>query len=162
MAVTALKLDSTICSPQDVQGLMDELRAYTRWFGHNAVKRQLKLRRHGSAEPELTPAARTLVHQLKPISAASLDDLLATLDAYRSEAPLVTITLAAPPAAGIKKSLVGWCRDNLAPNMLVNFQFNAAILGGLVVRTGSRVFDWSFRRQILDNRAKFPETLRNV
>lgn len=162
MAAAALKLDSTVCSPQDVQGLVDELRAYARWFSHNSVKQRLKVRGHGTAEPELSPAGRALVRELKPVSATSLDNLLATLDTYKSKAPLVTITLAAPPAPGIKKSLVSWCRDNLAPNVLVNFQFNAALLGGLVVRTGSRVFDWSFRRQILDNRAKFPEVLRNV
>jgi hypothetical protein len=161
MAAAALKLDSTISSPQDVQSLIDELRAYARWFSHNTVKQRLKVRGK-TAEPELSPAARALVRELKPVSTASLDSLLATLDTYKSKAPLVTITLAAPPAAGIKKSLVGWCRDNLAPNVLVNFQFNAAILGGLVVRTSSRVFDWSFRRQILDNRSHFPEVLRRV
>lgn len=164
-AQAPLKLDGSISSPQDLQDVTDEVRTYARWFSHNAIKKRLKVRGSSAAEPELSVAARTLIrwadaHQ--PLSSASLDALLATLEAYKNQAPLLTITLAAPPASGLKKTLVNWCRDNVAPDALVNFQFNAAILGGLVVRAGSRVFDWSFRRQILDNRTKFPEVLRNV
>jgi hypothetical protein len=32
----------------------------------------------------------------------------------------------------------------------------------MVVVHGSRIYDWSFRRQILATREKFPEVLRNV
>ena len=53
------------------------------------------------------------------------------------------------------------CRP-VAPDVLVNFQFNATILGGMVVRYGSHVYDWSFRRQILAKRDTFPEVLRRV
>jgi F0F1-type ATP synthase delta subunit len=74
----------------------------------------------------------------------------------------MTITLAAPATTGIKKQLTAWCRDNVAPDVLVRFEFNQTLLGGMVVRFGSHIYDWSLRRQILDGRTKFPEVLRNV
>ena len=91
-----------------------------------------------------------------------LDELIATLEVYRKTATTVTITLAAPATSEIKKTLVNWCRHNISADILVSFQFNATILGGMVVRHGSRVFDWSFKRQILAARANFPEVLRRV
>lgn len=98
----------------------------------------------------------------KTLTDKSLDELIAALENYANSAPQFTIILAAPPPAGLKKTIVAWCRDNVAPNLLVNFQFNSTLLGGMVVRSGSHVYDWSFRRRILDNRAKFPEALRNA
>jgi len=62
----------------------------------------------------------------------------------------------------IQKNLVNWCRENIAPNILITFQFNATLLGGMVIRHGSNIFDWSFRRQILAARNNFPEVLRRV
>jgi len=159
-----LKLDDGISSLQDLQAVITEIRDYARWFAHNAIKKRLKVK--GAApEPELSAPARMLIRWAdaqKPLSQASLDDLLATLDNYQKTAPQLDITLAGPPPRDVRKKLVAWCRGNVAPNVLVNFQFDSAILGGLVVRSGSRVFDWSFRRQILANRDKFPEILRRV
>ena len=74
----------------------------------------------------------------------------------------MSITLAAPAGAGLKRTLAEWCRQNIDENLLVHFDFNATLLGGMVVNYGSRIFDWSFRRRILEDRAKFPEVLRRV
>jgi F0F1-type ATP synthase delta subunit len=91
-----------------------------------------------------------------------LDKLIETLEDYGTSAPIITITLAAPAPNSLKKTLIDWCRKNIAPNALIDFRFNATMLGGMVVQYGSRIYDWSFRRQILAARDKFPEILRNV
>lgn len=159
-----LRLDETVCSAQDVKALALELREYGRWFSHNEIKKRVHAHKT-TAAPILSPAASALLRQQSasgPLTQATLDKLLKQLADYEKTAPQLTITLAAPPAASLKRSLVGWCRDNLAADALVNFQFSSAILGGLVVRTGSHVYDWSFRRQILAERGKFPEVLRRV
>ncbi|HET8709361.1 MAG TPA: F0F1 ATP synthase subunit delta, partial [Candidatus Saccharimonadales bacterium] len=95
-------------------------------------------------------------------SVKSLDKNMRALEDYARTAPHLTITLAAPAPASLKQTLTAWCRQNLAPNMLVTFEFNSSLCGGMVVRYGSRMFDWSFRRQIMENKQKFPEVLRNV
>lgn len=165
---TKLTLDESVSSPQDLKALTLEIHDYARWFSHNAIKRRLHARnKHRTAEPALSPAATAMLREWteltkQSLTAKNLDQLIATLEDYADIAPQLTITLAAPPTNGIKKTLVAWCRQNISPAVLVNFQFNSVLLGGMVVRYGSRVFDWSFRRQILDNLDKFPETLRNV
>lgn len=163
-SATPLKLEDTVSSPQDVKALILEVHEYARWFAHNYIKKRVHAK-NISPEPEISPAAKAVIRTWssgKELTTQSLDQLIATLEVYERSAPVLTITLAAVPTAGLKKQLVGWCRDNLAPNVLINFQFNATILGGMVVRSGSHVFDWSFRRTILAERQRFPEVLRRV
>ena len=159
-----LKLPDTVSSPQDLAALIREVQEYTRWFAHEAIKKRVHAKSTTPA-PVMTAAAAELVREWagkKPLSRQSLEALIGTLEHYLKTAPTLTVTLAAPAPKTVKQSIVGWCRDHIAPDVLVNVQFNATILGGMVVRHGSHVFDWSFRRQILDNRDKFPEVLRRV
>ncbi|HZL07642.1 MAG TPA: F0F1 ATP synthase subunit delta [Candidatus Dormibacteraeota bacterium] len=159
-----LKLPASISSPQDLKAIMLEIRQYSRWFAHADVKKRVG---GGAASepPVISPAAASLVQELgssKPLSQASLDGLAEALEVFAAKAPQITITLAAMPSDGLKKTLITWCRQHIAPDILVTFRFNSTLLGGMVVRYGSRVFDWSFRRQILAARGKFPEVLRHV
>lgn len=159
-----LQLPDNVATGQDVQALVLEVRTYAKWYSQYAIKKRLRLK-SARQEPDVSAAAKELIRDWamqKPLSTASLDELVTALNSFESTAPQITITLAAPPTAGVKKTLVGWCRNKIAPNILVNFQFNAELLGGLVVRSGSHIFDWSFRRQILSAQDKFPEYLRRV
>lgn len=159
-----LKLPDSIASPQDVTALLLEINEYSRWFYHNGIKEKTHTK-HVVMPPVLSPAALEFIRTgsgNKLLSQQVLDSLIQELEKHSTRAPSLTITLAAPPAADLKKTLVAWCRENVAPNILVNFQFNSVLLGGMVVRYGSHIFDWSFRRQILAAREKFPEVLRRV
>lgn len=159
-----LKLDDSISSPQDLQALIVEIRDYARWSSHNAIKKQVHATKHTAAPPAVSPAALATIKAFsggKSMNRESFDRLIATLEDYAKKAPTLTVTLAAPVTAGFKKTLVAWCRDNISPTVLVTFQFNSGLLGGMVVRFGSRVYDWSFRRAILANANKFPEVLRS-
>ena len=159
-----LKLDDTVSSPQDIKALVLEIHEYAHWFTHNYVKLRVHAR-NTSPEPEISPAAKSQIRTWNAgteTTTKSLDQLIATLEDYANTAPVLTVTLAAVPSAGLKKQLVSWCRNNLTPNVLINFQFNATILGGMVVRSGSHVYDWSFRRTVLAERERFPEVLRRV
>jgi hypothetical protein len=160
----ALVLPDSVSSPQDVTALSLEIHEYARWFSHNDIKKRVHAR-HASPSPDLTPAAKELIHTWEArgkLDVRSLDSLIKQLREHADKAPVMTITLAAPASGDLKQKLVGWCRKNVDPNVLVNFDFNSTLLGGMVVRYGSHVFDWSFRRQILSNAGKFPEVLRNV
>lgn len=159
-----LKLPDSISSSQDLTSLQLEIREYARWFAHDAMKQRIS-GKSTTNSPVLSPAANEMLRTAggsKSLSQHDLDNLIKTLDAYKRSASTMTITLAAPPTSDIKQTLVGWCRQNIAPDVLVTFQFNSTLLGGMVVRYGSRVYDWSFRRQLLAARANFPEVLRRV
>lgn len=143
--------------------LIVEVREYARWFSHNAIKKQVHVSAHAVTPPAVTPATLATIKRWsdgKAISRESFDQLIDALEDYAKKAPTLTITLAAPATTGFKKSLVAWCRENIAPDVLIHFEFNSTLLGGMVVRFGSRVFDWSFRSAILRNVNTFPEVLR--
>lgn len=159
-----LTLPATVSSPQDVTALLLELQQYARWFAHNGIKARLGTK-HATKPPVLSDAALALVRASTGkdlLNQKTLDELVTALTEHHSSATTITITLAAPATADVKKALVGWCRDNIASDILVSFQLNTSLLGGLVVRYGSHIFDWSFRRQILANKQQFPEVLRRV
>lgn len=157
-------LPNNIFSVQDLTALILEIHEYSRWLSHNSIKKRVNAD-YTSEPPILSPAAMDMIREAsgkKELVQSDLDDLIHDLEKFKKSARTITITLAAPPTGDIKKSLVSWCRQNISPNILVSFQFNATLLGGMVVRSGSHIFDWSFRRQILASRDKFPEVLRNV
>lgn len=159
-----IKLPDSISSMQDLTNLQLEMREYARWFTHESMKQRAGVKR-GSEAPELSQAAKDLLREgsgKKEITTQGIDEIIHTLDTYKRTATTLTITLAAPPTNDIKQTLVAWCRANIAPDILVSFRFNSTLLGGMVIRYGSRVFDWSFRRQILAARQHFPEVLRRV
>lgn len=159
-----LKIPDTVSSPQDLAVLLLEMHDYTRWFAHESIKKRVNAK-HTSEAPTLSPAADQLISDLehkKSLTQQNLDALVETLEEYKKTAPSLTITLPAPPTNSLKATLVGWCRENITPNVLVTFRFNSALLGGMTLHFGSRVFDWSFRRQLLANKERFPEVLRNV
>jgi len=159
-----LNLQNSVYSPQDLKAIIMEVRRYSRWFAQNSVK--TKVSGNATKEPlAISEAAAVLIREVAkeyPLSQQVLDDLIATLEDLEASSPKITITLAAVPGNKLKKALGEWCRENIAPGILIDFRFNATLLGGMVVQYGSHVYDWSFRRQILAARDKFPEVLRRV
>jgi F0F1-type ATP synthase delta subunit len=160
-----LQLPNSVITQQDVQTLLLGVKDYARWFSHVDIKKLLKVKHRSDSGPDVTPEVMELIHDWaaqKPLSRQTLDELIDALQSFNNNASQLAITLAGPPPASLKRTLVEWCRKNIAPNTLVNFQFNSSLLGGIVIRNGSHVYDWSFRRQILESRNKFPEVLRRV
>lgn len=159
-----LNLPESVYSPQDIAGLIIELHDYNRWFSSQAILKRTHASLN-SEQPSISSVSMGLINSLETkngISQHDIDELISTLEKLRSSLPVITVTLAAPATRDVKKTIVIWCRKNISDNILVNFGFNATLLGGMVIRSGSHIFDWSFKRQILENRAKFPEVLKNV
>ena len=157
-------LPSSVLSLQDLKSIIVDIRKYSEWFSLNAVKTKVAGSPYAE-QPAISPAAITYVEQLAakaPLSVASLDGLIKELEKLGATLPSITITLAAPAPGSLKITLVNWCRQNIDPNILVDFRFNSTILGGMVLQYGSHIYDWSFRRQILTARQHFPEVLRRV
>jgi F0F1-type ATP synthase delta subunit len=161
---TPLSLPPNIVSPQDLARLEVEITQFADWFHHNAIKQEMHIAK-GTAMPGMTPECIALlrtVSQNGTLVQTSLDALQLQVRGLRQTAATISVTLAAPAGAQLKQQITEWCRRELDPSMLVDFRFNSTILGGMVVRYGSHVFDWSFRRAILAKRQEFAEVLRRV
>lgn len=159
-----VKLPDSVCSPDDLTALILETREYAKWYEHELIKK-----RAGSTAkavpPILSPTTGLFLHGLSQngsLMRARLEQILSELDAYKKTAPTITLTLAAPATEHVKKTLTAWCRKEISPDLLVSFTYNRTLLGGMVVRYGSHVHDWSFRRQLLNNRVRFSEVLASV
>lgn len=164
MKAKQLSLPETIASPQDLMQMSMEVKAYAKWYAHESILRRVSSKK-GTDAPDLSTAARQVISdwsEITPLSTKSLATLITTLESYSRNTDTITITLAAPVTNSIKTTLVAWCRKNVSPSVFVSFQFNSTLLGGMVVRHGSRVFDWSFKRQLLASSGTFPEVLRRV
>ena len=160
----SIALPDTIASNQDLTALILDVKDYAKWYAHESVKQQVNVAT--SQHPvELSAVAVEVIRtwsSSEPLTRARLDLLISELEAYQKQAPTITVTLAAPATRGITSKIVGWCRANISSTILVSFDFNATLLGGMVVRSGSHIYDWSTRRMILDNRSKLPEVLKHV
>lgn len=157
-------LPASVSSAQDLTSLILEVRSYAKWYSQYATAAKVNTK-YKEAQPELTPTATELIRswgKQQALSQKSLDELISTLEKTAAHAPVLTITLAAPATSEVKRTLVDWCRANIHQDILVTFRFNSTILGGMVVRFGSKIYDWSFRRAILNERQKFGEILTRV
>lgn len=160
MPEQTLNLPPTVASRQDVARLRTEVERYQAWVRQyqNAAKRDI---RYQHEQPALSDAASIIIRQWLE-SKQSLDTLTAQLSHTAKSAPSITLTLVAPAPASVQSSLVSWARTQLNPSMLVEFRWNANILGGIIARTDSGVYDWSYRNKLLSSRAKLVERLMHV
>jgi hypothetical protein len=151
-------LPESVSSPQDVMALIDELTGLARAAAHNSMKRG------GNTAAALSPQAAQLLAGAKKelTDTAFLREAAAGLEEIYKTAPRVFVTLAAPATPDVRNIVTEWFRKNISPRVLVQLQFNHALLGGIVVRSGSHIHDWSFRDKLLKNASAFTETLTHV
>ena len=160
-----LSLPDSVASQQDLASLISEVHEYAKWASHELIKQKAGVKKASVPQPQVAAVTSQLIRDWsggKPLTQASIDSLIKELDDYKKSAPSMTITLAAVAPNELKAKLVGWARANLAANMLVSFQMNRHILGGMVVNHGSHIFDWSFRRKLMNAEKPFHEVLKNV
>lgn len=157
-------LPSDIVTPQDLASVMLDIKRYNKWYQSEVIKQRTNV---PSSEPmpEVSTAASSLLShyaQDGQLSSQSLADLQSSLEYYKKHTQIITITLADIPSRPLRIELAQWCRNNIASDILIQFSCNSRILGGMVVRYGSHMFDWSFRTKLLANKSVIPEVLRRV
>lgn len=160
-----IKLPETICTPQDLTELLLQVREYAKWYEHESVKQRSGAKTVRSTQPVLSLSTTAFLRSVSTNGAllpAQLETAIKELEAYKAAAPVITITLAAPAPESIRTQLTTWCRESVAPGILVSFEYNRTLLGGMVVRYGSHVHDWSWRRALMSAKTPFSEVLARV
>ena len=159
------KLSAEIVSTDDLKDVISEIKVFKTWFSHNQIRAQVTKRHNSHNRPELSDAAENLIDQAKEqkeLTIKKIETLISELEECASKSPKVRITLAAIPSMSIKKQVASWLRDTVSPSVLIDFRFNSALLGGMVVVVGSHIYDWSLRNKILESKDKFNEALSRV
>lgn len=155
MAAPKLPLD--LYSPDQLGIVMLELR------DHINAMRDKAVREKQSGQPEEAPHVSALL--LGVMHGAGIDkedqaaqeELQRSLQMIREKAPVAHITLAALPNRTLKRQLTEWFRTQINPYCLLTFSTRTDIGGGIVLRAGSKVYDFSFRHQIVGNKQRIAE-----
>lgn len=157
-------LPDDVVTPQDLASVILDIKRYNKWYQSEIIKQRTSVASSEPA-PEVSDVASALLSQHAKdgqLSAQSLADLQSSLEYYKKHTQIITITLADIPSRPLRVELAEWCRKNIASDILIQFSCNSRILGGMVVRYGSHMFDWSFRTKLLSNKSIIPEVLRRV
>lgn len=156
-----VKLPDGITTPQQVEACLMDLEAYIGSVRDRSVRQTATQTNEAppqlSAELVIVLAAAGLGENP---NVQQLEELKALVGTWR-ELPIIEVTLPAIPGPTLRKQLVSWFRA-LGQPVLVQFSFQRELAGGLMVRTPKRVYDFSFRRQIMAGREKLGEAMRRV
>jgi hypothetical protein len=99
---------------------------------------------------------------LAPTDEPGAEKLMEELEAIRDKAPAVHLMLAALPNRELKRKLTEWFRNEIHPYTMLTFAARMDIGGGLIIRAGSRIHDYSFRRQIFEHKSRISEIFNSV
>lgn len=148
-----MKLPVDIYSPDSLSATLFELSTYV------SNLRDAGVRAKNGAKPE-PPAALAHVLDLldtDPTNLEKLEKLSKDLEAHLLKAPVVRVTLAALPGNAMKRQITSWFRSQISSDVLLTFVARADIGGGIVVQAGSHVYDFSFKRLLVANKARLAE-----
>jgi F0F1-type ATP synthase delta subunit len=77
-------------------------------------------------------------------------------------APVFGVILTAHPHDSFVVEIGNWFRREIHPHSLLTISVRRSISGGAVIRSKNRIFDLSFRSQILENKDRISEVARRV
>lgn len=161
--MTLPALPSNIYSPDHLSELVLELGGL-----RSALQDASALIKTGSKkqiEPfELSPVLADWLDaaQVKANDMAALSDLHSQLKLLLSRSPVAHIMFATAPNASVKRQITEWFRQQISPYALLTFSARRDLCGGLVLQAGSHVYDFSFKRQLLENKQKIVEVAGRV
>lgn len=110
-------------------------------------------------EVAISPGLASLLNanQTNNTDVNGVEALTKDVEATLQVAPTVHILLAASPNRVTKRQLVEWFRTEINPQTLLTFAARGDLGGGAIVQAGSHLYDMSFRRSIIDNKARMTE-----
>jgi hypothetical protein len=156
------ELPAAVYSPQLLESVIYDIERYLDWYRQSQIQKRVHAP-HPSEEP--THSAETvLVIEAwlagKPATVETLEKLIAHLRGLKL--PQVHLMLAALPNRAQREALVSWFRNNVGTGLLLSFVADRNLGGGVVVRTPNRVFDFTWKQQLIAGRGKLAEILKRV
>lgn len=150
----ALILPTSIATKRDVLRMQQLLEQY--------LEELLRAEAASSATLPTVPAeivqlcAINTIHTLNTQETEKLKKQCAQL---LETSPLVHIALSTEPDEKALTRFVEWFRREIHPSCLLQISVQPSIAGGCVVRTGSLIYDFSFRHMLLVSQQKLTEAL---
>lgn len=139
-------------SPDQLSELILELQDAAGQARDNTVRGQ------ADASPQSPNLVALLdANKIAPTDADALETLSKDIAAILDKAPTVHILLSSMPNRPVKRQFALWFRTQIHPLTLITFAARGDLGGGAIIQTGSHLYDMSFRRSIIDNKARLTE-----
>jgi F0F1-type ATP synthase delta subunit len=141
-----LKLPPTVIGEAEVARLLRELNQLDDFFV------SAKARTAGTAM-QLPKLSRLLDQLARENSINLLDEpargqLAEALKQVQAQAPKVHLSFAAEPSVQGLDKILGWLRQNIHPQTLVQVGLQPSIAAGCILRTPNKIFDMSLRTNL--------------
>jgi hypothetical protein len=113
----------------------------------------------GEGAVQMSPDLAALLTQNKVADndAAAIEQLAREAADTLEKAPTIHILLAAMPGRAQKRQFITWFRTEVSPTALLTFAARSDLGGGAIIQAGSHLYDLSFRRGIIDAKARLTE-----
>jgi len=158
-----LTLPDNISSPDQLLDFVDNLTAYQSYIRRLNVANKVKVGHPAKIEAPAMPVELiSFLDTQFGDEGATIERLEKIKDFFlelRKDSPTVHIMMAFLPTTSERIMMTHWFRENIAPNILLNFSQNSDVIGGLIVRTKTKIFDLSFRTILLSNQKKLMELI---
>jgi hypothetical protein len=161
----SFKLPENIYSIEQLEAVAFELREYIDWSRSAGIKSKVASGSAPLPAPVWTLEMQSVVTAFgngKALSTGDVEELIKALDTYKHTAPVVHLTLAGMPGSELRMQLIRWFRANVHPGVLMSFRANRQLLGGMVLRAGSRTYDYSWRGKIVGASDQLVEAVSHV
>lgn len=139
-------LPLTIISRADVTRILRELESY------DEILHQDSLRANATATniAYLSDGLRDIADYYQYELTEKLDrhQLLEKLEILKIHAPQIHISFASHPSYNVLTQITNWARNTLDGELLIQTSISPLLIGGCIVRTSNREFDFSFARKL--------------
>ncbi|MEM6997506.1 MAG: hypothetical protein AAF413_01200 [Patescibacteria group bacterium] len=88
--------------------------------------------------------------------------LLEFLDFLKIKSPVIHFSFANDPSAQTVSKLIEWLRREIHPRVLLTVGVSPSIGGGCMLRTHSKVFDFSFKQHFANNKSSLREVISGI
>lgn len=146
MELNDFRLPLTVYGRAEITRMQRELRRIDDFFV-DAAKRKPG---ESITPPRITQVLDEITrsNKINLLEASGRQSLVDTLERVLSEAPRMHISFAAEPSPKAFETILSWFRKNVHPNALLSIGIQPAIAAGCVVRTSSKIFDFSLGVQL--------------
>lgn len=155
-----LRLPAVIIGPADLARVKRQLESF------NETQHQAELRGDKSS----ADAARLgkLINDVAVLNNCDLhnaeqrETLLTSMEQTLKLAPVVTISFASDPSADFMATIVDWFRTSVNPQTLIRIGLQPNIAAGCIVRTSSKLYDFSLRSRFSEQRSLLVQRLQDI
>lgn len=155
-----MTLPNDVYSPDQLSELTMELREYIGALRDTTLRNQASKTAKKTSLPTMSALLKLVFENVS--DGVTPEAMLRELEAMLKNAPTVHLMLAAQPSKEMRRQLVLWFRVEIHPTTLLTFSERHDLGGGIVVRAGSHVYDFSFKRKVVDNQKRITEIAAGV